>query len=86
MKKAPLLLALVAGTGILFAQTKKKTPSNATVDTLKSTNKHTDNIDDRMKGPNGEKVYIGPGGGRYYLNKSGNKVYVEYKGNKKKKS
>ncbi|HMO31849.1 MAG TPA: hypothetical protein PKE63_10835 [Lacibacter sp.] len=50
----------------------------------KPTNKYNDNVDDRMKGPNGEKIYIGPNGGRYYL-KGDRKVYVEYKGNKKKK-
>ncbi len=41
--------------------------------------KYHDNIDNRMKGPNGEAVYIGAKGGRYYM-KNGKKVYVEYKG------
>jgi hypothetical protein len=45
--------------------------------------KYHDNIDDRMKGPNGEKIYIGEAGGRYYL-KNGKKVYVKYNGKKKK--
>ena len=45
--------------------------------------KYTDNVDDRMKGPNGEKIFIGPNGGRYYL-KGYKKVYVPY-GNKTKK-
>ena len=49
----------------------------------KPTTKYTDNVDDRMKGPNGEKIYIGTGGGRYYL-KNGKKIYVPY-GNKNKK-
>jgi hypothetical protein len=53
--------------------------------TSKTPNKYNDNVDDRMKGPNGEKIYIGSNGGRYYL-KNGRKVYVPYKGNKKKKS
>ena len=44
--------------------------------------KYNDNIDNRMKGPKGEVIYIGPNGGRYYL-KNGKKIYVEYKGNKK---
>lgn len=44
--------------------------------------KYHDNIDDRMKGPNGEAIYIGPNGGRYYM-KNGKKIYVEYKGNNK---
>jgi hypothetical protein len=47
------------------------------------TTKYNDNIDDRMKGPNGEVVYIGTSGGRFYM-KNNKKVYVEYKGNKKK--
>jgi colicin import membrane protein len=47
-------------------------------------NKYNDNIDDRMKGPNGEKVYIGPNGGRYYI-KKGNKIYIVRKSNKRKK-
>ncbi|MES2646851.1 MAG: hypothetical protein V4717_08260 [Bacteroidota bacterium] len=45
--------------------------------------KYIDNVDDRMKGPKGEKVFIGPNSGRYYL-KNGKKIYVEYKGKKKK--
>jgi hypothetical protein len=48
--------------------------------------KYSDNIDDRMKGPNGEKIFIGSNGGRYYLDAKGNKKYVPYKGNKKKKA
>lgn len=47
-------------------------------------NKATDNVDDRMKGPKGEKIMIGANGGRYYINAKGNKTYVPYKGNKKK--
>ncbi|KYP16509.1 MAG: hypothetical protein A1D16_13625 [Flavihumibacter sp. CACIAM 22H1] len=49
-----------------------------------ATSKYKDNVDDRMKGPNGEKIYIGEKGGRYYL-KDGKKVYVAYKRTKKKK-
>ncbi len=41
--------------------------------------KYHDNIDNRMKGPNSEAIYIGAQGGRYYM-KNGKKVYVEYKG------
>ena len=44
--------------------------------------KYHDNIDDRMKGPGGEAIYIGPNGGRYYM-KNGKRIYVEYKGNNK---
>ncbi len=44
--------------------------------------KYNDNIDNRMKGPKGEVIYIGPNGGRYYL-KNGKKIYVVYNGNKK---
>lgn len=47
--------------------------------------KYNDNIDDRMKGPNGEKVYIGTNGGRYYLTAAGNKVYIKRKTTIKKK-
>jgi len=76
-------LAFVYSLSLAFAQqppaTKKATAPAAT-----STNKYKDNVDDRMKGPKGEKIYIGPNGGRYYL-KNGKKVYVPYKGTKKKK-
>lgn len=50
----------------------------------KSTTKKKDNIDDRMKGPNGEKIYIGKHGGRFYYNDKQEKVYVAYHGKKKK--
>jgi hypothetical protein len=70
------------------AKLKVKPPKTSrTLDSLDhlkaATSKYTDNVDDRMKGPNGEKIFIGPNGGRYYL-KGTNKVYVQY-GNKKKK-
>ncbi len=45
--------------------------------------KYHDNIDNRMKGPNGEVIYMGAQGGRYYM-KNGKKVYVNYKGNDNK--
>lgn len=44
--------------------------------------KYHDNIDNRMKGPHGEVIYIGPNGGRYYV-KNGKRIYVPYKGNNK---
>ena len=47
-------------------------------------NKYNDNIDDRMKGPNGEKIHIGPNGGRYYI-KNGHKIYIVRKANKRRK-
>ena len=70
------------------AKPKVKPPKNSfkidSIDHTKTaTNKYTDNVDDRMKGPNGEKIFIGPNGGRYYM-KGTNKVYVPY-GNKNKK-
>ena len=75
-------LALICCCSASFAQQspaskKAKTPTA-------TTDKYKDNVDDRMKGPKGEKIYIGPNGGRYYL-KNGKKVYVPYKGSKKKK-
>jgi len=75
-----LLLAIFQGS---YAQTKKDTAASHSKTTAPP-GKYNDNVDDRMKGPKGEKVYIGPNGGRYYL-KDGKKVYVEYNGNKKKK-
>lgn len=72
-----LLLTIVLSGGVVTIQAQQKKAATAT-------NKYNDNIDDRMKGPNGEKIYIGEKGGRYYL-KDGKKVYVPYKGNKKKK-
>jgi len=87
MKKVLLLFALACTVAIMNAQTKpvakKDTSSKQKAPT--TTDKSKDNVDDRMKGPNGEKIYIGEKGGRYYL-KNGKKVYVEYKGNKKKKA
>jgi hypothetical protein len=51
---------------------------------ISSASKDKDGIDGRMKGPNGEVVYIGEKGGRYYINGSGKKVYLPYEGNKNK--
>lgn len=79
---------------VLFAQTKSSTKAKLKKQVAKSSNdsvpvppkpttKYTDNVDDRMKGPNGEKVFIGPNGGRYYM-KGDKKIYVPY-GNKNKK-
>lgn len=65
------------------AATKTVATTKATTTAVTTTDKYKDNVDDRMKGPKGEKVYIGPNGGRYYLSAAGNKVYVPYAGNKK---
>ena len=73
---------LLLSVSIINAQTKNSDTTTKKTKTV-TTTKYTDNVDDRMKGPKGEKIYIGPNGGRYYL-KDGKKVYVEYKGNKKK--
>ena len=83
MKK--LFMAGLALSGLMSVTLAQKEPGKKKADTTvtKTTGKYTDNVDDRMKGPGGEKVYIGPNGGRYYL-KDGKKVYVEYKGKKKK--
>jgi hypothetical protein len=44
-----------------------------------------DGIDNRMHGPNGERVLIGDKGGRYYINATGNKVYMPSKKSKQTK-
>lgn len=81
MKKLLVLLLLVT-VSTAIAQQKKPVPAPKK-QVVQQKDKYHDNVDDRMKGPKGEKVYIGPNGGRYYL-KNGKKVYVDYKGNKKK--
>jgi maltose-binding protein MalE len=84
MKKILLFVTIAFLSISVQAQTKPATKKQATTTQKSSTNdKSKDNIDDRMKGPKGEKVYIGEKGGRYYL-KNGKKIYVEYKGSKKK--
>ena len=80
MKKLLIVFALVIFTATAFAQRRHFNRKQEKVKV--ALNKYNDNIDNRMKGPNGEVIYIGPNGGRYYM-KNGNKVYVEYKGNKK---
>jgi len=83
MKKIVLFpLALISL--VTLAQPKKKALKVA-VDSakVKAPNKYTDNVDDRMKGPNGEKVFIGPNGGRYYL-KDEKKIYIATNIKKKK--
>ena len=67
---------------ISFLALAQKTKTTA-AKTKHKMDKYHDNIDNRMKGPNGEVIYIGVNGGRYFM-KSGKKIYVEYKGNKKK--
>ena len=74
-----ILFSLSTG---LFAQQKDKSKAPAAKSV--TPNKYKDNVDDRMKGPKGEKIYIGEKGGRYYL-KNGKKVYVPYKGSPKNK-
>ncbi len=73
---ALFLLALVN----INAQVKQKSKK------VTSSSKDADGIDGRMKGPNGEVIYIGEKGGRYYMGPSGAKVYMEYKGNKNKQT
>jgi nitrous oxide reductase accessory protein NosL len=80
MKKLLIACMLVLVTIASFAQ-KTKT-HKIQIKKKISTDKYHDNIDNRMKGPKGEVIYIGANGGRYYL-KNGKKNYVEYKGNKK---
>ena len=79
MKNLLVAFALLLITVTSFAQAKHP---NVRQNKIKAAlAKYHDNIDDRMKGPKGEAIYIGPNGGRYYM-KNGKKVYVEYKGNK----
>lgn len=77
----PLSLLVIFGT----AQAKKQKKIPVAIDSASTMNKtkYNDNVDDRMKGPNGEKVYMGPNGGRYYM-KGTNKVYVQSAAKKKK--
>jgi|GEM_PF-3036478 len=89
MKKLLLVpLALLSVAIMAQTSTRTKTPaklkkvvSKVVSDSIpvppKPTTKYTDNVDDRMKGPNGEKIFIGPNGGRYYL-KGDKKIYVPY--------
>jgi hypothetical protein len=75
MKKIILYSLVLFGllnTALVTAQSSKSKPK-----TYKSKDK--DGIDGRMKGPNGETVYIGHKGGRYYINSSGNKIYIQRK-------
>ncbi len=41
-------------------------------------NKHEGEIDEEMRGPRGEEMYIGSGGGRYFI-RNNKKIYVGYK-------
>ena len=75
-----IAFVLLLLTSSSFAQ--KKHPIKKQQKIRTALTKYNDNIDNRMKGPHGEVIYIGPNGGRYYM-KNGKKIYVEYKGNKK---
>jgi hypothetical protein len=75
---AILLVALVMG----FAATAQTGAKQGNKPAITSAN---DNVDDRMKGPNGEKVYIGANGGRYILTPAGRKKYIKYNNGRKKK-
>ncbi len=76
MKKIMIAFALLLFTVTSFAQ---KAHPRKQVRLKTAMDKYHDNIDNRMKGPGGEAIYIGPNGGRYYM-KKGKKIYVEYKG------
>ncbi len=80
MKNLLMTFAFLFFTATSFAQKIKKTTHAKTKAKM---DKYHDNIDNRMKGPNGELIYIGTQGGRYYM-KNGKKIYIEYKGNDKK--
>ena len=80
MKKVILISTLLVLS--LFSLAQKGHHKKNGVKVKHATNKYNDNIDNRMKGPKGEIIYIGQNGGRYYI-KNGKKIYVEFKGNKK---
>ena len=85
MKKLLFIpLALLAVVGMAQVKTKKKVAEVSDTAMTPNKSKYNDNVDDRMKGPNGEKVYIGANGGRYYM-KGTNKVYVQSAAKKKQK-
>ena len=77
MKNVFVAFVLLLITAISFAQVKHPNVRQRKIKAALA--KYHDKIDDRMKGPNGEVIYIGSNGGRYYM-KNGKKVYVEYKG------
>jgi hypothetical protein len=76
MKK--IILALIAISTISITQGSAQGKQKAKPAQTKS--RDEDGIDGRMKGPNGEVVYIGDKGGRYYMSAAGNKVYVPLAG------
>ena len=80
MKKLMIAFVLLLLVSSSFAQ--RRHPNKRPQKVKVALTRYNDNIDNRMKGPNGEVIYIGPNGGRYYM-KNGKKIYVEYKGNKK---
>lgn len=80
MKNIMIAFALLLVTFTSFSQ--KKHSNKKQVKIKSALAKYHDNIDNRMKGPHGEAIYIGTNGGRYYM-KNGKRIYVEYKGNKK---
>ena len=73
MKKLVILFSLALVSAFSFAQAKSK-PAKAKT----NQDKYHDNIDDRMKGPKGEVIYIGANGGRYYL-RNDKKIYLPAK-------
>jgi hypothetical protein len=77
MKYLLILLLSFALPNYSYAQGKVKKKN-------KTEYKDKDGIDGRMKGPEGQTVYIGQRGGRYYLNTNGEKVYIVKKAKKKK--
>ena len=52
------------------AKNKKKSAKNKIT--------HEGEIDEEMRGPRGEEMYIGSGGGRYFI-RGNKKIYVGYK-------
>lgn len=82
MKRIIIMSTFFLCSFFVMAQKNKSKHPN-TPEKKATMDKYHDNIDDRMKGPDNQVIYIGANGGRYYL-KNGKKIYVEYKGNKKK--
>ena len=77
MKNLLFAIALLLITATTFAQVKHPNVRQRKIQAALA--RYHDNVDNRMKGANGEAIYIGPNGGRFYM-KNGKKVYVEYKG------
>jgi hypothetical protein len=85
MKKILIAAILLLSASVSYAQTATGKKPKHKKEHKDGGSKDKDGIDGRMKGPNGEAVYIGKRGGKYYLAPDGSKVYVVAKAKKEKK-